>query len=209
MQDLTILIPCLNEAKTIGDVIYELQALYPEIPLFIVDNGSSDGSQQIIQSTNANLLIAEKKGKANAIKYALDHINTRYVLLLDADNEYSISSIQHLLRFKFNPNMMILGMRCKSNMLLRSKLANYVISMLTYLRCRRFVHDCLTGLRIVPYNLLRQVKSQGFEIETELNILALSLNMNIVSVDIDYTPRIEGKKIKFVDMFKLLRVAFQ
>lgn len=207
MDNVTFLIPCLNEAKTIGTVISQLVSKYPNTCIIVVDNGSDDGSQEIVRNSAVKLLIAPSRGKANAIRCALQHINTQYVLLLDADNEYSIDSIEYLLRFELNENIMIVGMRSKHNMLIRSKLANYIISRLTYIRSGYYVYDCLTGLRLVPLKLLKQIKSSGFELETELNLIALSNHMNIVSVQIEYQPRTEGKKIKFMDMFKLLKVA--
>lgn len=209
MSNITVLIPCLNEAKTIYSVINDIKKHYPYLPLIVVDNGSTDGTIEIVESTGIKLIHEARKGKALAIKAALPYINSEFVFLMDADNEYKIESMQYLMKEDVNRHTMIIGVRPKSKMLLRSRLANNLIKFCLYLRYKRTILDCLTGMRIVPTGLLHHVKSHGFELETELNLLCIYNNIQIIATPIQYEPRIIGKKIKLLDMFKLLKVAIQ
>lgn len=206
-MDTTILIPCLNEAKTIYFVVNQVVTAFPNIPVIVVDNGSTDGSIEIIKKTKVFLILEKQPGKANAIKAALPFIKTSHTILIDADNEYRIDCIQNLLNHEYLNETMVVGVRPISKLLLRSKLANRLIQVSFYLRFRYWVPDCLSGLRIVPTYLLGKMKSTGFEMETELNKMCLVDNFKILSVPIDYEPRTVGKKIKAWDMFKLMKAA--
>lgn len=210
-NNLTVLIPCLNEAKTISDVLSRLIRFLPNISIIVIDNGSHDGSIEIIKRFNVALVQEPLKGKANAIRKGLQFVNTEFTLLLDADDEYYITSIVPLIEqlSRSESNSMIIGNRLKNRMLFRSRIANFLIRTCLYLRYHKMIPDCLTGLRIVPTQLLKLITSHGFELETELNILCLRKNLNIIPVDIYYSPRVYGKKIKSTDMIKLLKVVYQ
>lgn len=211
MCKLTVLIPCLNEVKTISDVLSRLIRFYPNLNIVVIDNGSNDGSVEIIKKFNVTLIHEPIRGKTRAIKAGLKYITSEFVLLLDSDDEYDILSIGPLVEQLqvSTPNSMIIGNRLKNRMLLSSRVANFVIRTCLYIRYHEVIPDCLTGLRIVPTSLLKLVTSHGFELETELNVLCLRNNFKIVPVDISYFPRTYGKKIKSTDMIRLLKVAYQ
>lgn len=207
MQNLTIVIPCLNEVDTIGKVINDINLYYPKLPIIVVDNGSDDGSQLIVSKTNALLIEEPRKGKTNAVRAALKHITTEYVLLIDADDEYKAIYVSKLLDV-LQPNSMIIGVRPTHMMMLSSLIANFVIQTSLFIRYHKVISDCLTGMRIIPTKLLELVNSTHFELETELNKLCLEHDYKIIPVNIRYVPRTVGKKIKPIDMVKLLKVAF-
>lgn len=209
MNKFTILIPCYNEVQYIELVLVELLALYPDIPIVVVDNGSTDGSITIIERYQVMLVRETLKAKGRALRSGLQHVSTPYVILIDADHEYASSSIQRLMDVFKDQDAVVLGIRPRNKMLFRSKVANLIMNrMLNFLyQCN--VVDCLTGLRIIKTALLEQTHSDGFEIETELNVLCLRNSLHIREVLIDYSPRLIGKKIKACDLIKLMKVAVQ
>jgi len=207
LKTYTILIPCYNEAPTIGVVLENLTRAYPHIEIIVVDNNSNDGSAEIIKNFPVTYLKEKLRGKGYAIKRGLGSILTDSVILHDADNEYDTLSIKTLTDSAVNQPGMILGVRPRSNLLFSSKLANAVIKLMLHLKYKQKINDCLTGMRIVPLAILKQCSSLGFELETEINKLCLKAQVPIIEVPISYTSRIIGKKIKFWDMFKLVRMA--
>lgn len=205
----TILIPCYNEAAYIGLVIKQLLISYPNILIIVVDNDSNDGSANIIKKFPVLYLKELKKGKGYAIRLGLKFVTTEYVVLHDADNEYEISHISKLLQTQSTNNKLLMrvGVRSRKKMMFSSILANLVIKILLYGRYGKLISDCLSGMRIVPTYILKKCKSAGFEIETEINKLCLMHKIPIQEVPIDYYPRVVGKKIKFLDIFSLIKMS--
>ena len=206
MNNFTILIPCYNEARTIGTLLNQLIKLYPEIPVVVIDNNSTDSSLSIIQSFKVAVVQEITLGKARAVRAGLTVVQTPYVILLDADLEYDAEYISVLMSNVVVYGMYV-GVRPKKLMLWSSRLANSIIRFILWLRFKKNINDCLSGLRIVPTEILRMSTSHGFELETELNKLCLKRELDIYSISVKYTPRIIGKKIKPRDMLKLMGMA--
>lgn len=207
MKSYTILIPCYNEAATIGVVLENIMRTYPFVEVIVVDNNSSDGSAEIIRLFPVTYLMEKSRGKGHAIRRGLGSVLTDYVILHDADNEYDAASIQNLMNQELDTISMVIGIRPKINLLMSSKLANAAIRLMLNFKYKRKINDCLTGMRIVSTLMLKQCISSGFEIETEITKLCLKSKIPIIEVPINYQPRIKGKKIKFLDIFRLVRMA--
>lgn len=206
MNNFTILIPCYNEAKTIGTLLNQLLKLYPEVPVVVIDNSSTDNSLSIIQNFKVIVIQERTIGKAHAVRAGLTVVQTPYVILLDADLEYDTEYISALMSNVVMHGMYV-GVRPKKLMLWSSRLANSIIRFIFWVRFRQNINDCLSGLRIVPTEILRMATSNGFELETELNKLCLKHKLDIHFISVKYIPRIIGKKIKPRDMFKLIGMA--
>ncbi len=206
MNNFTILIPCYNEARTVGTLLNHLKELYPEVPVVVIDNNSTDNSLNIIQNFKVTVVHEVTLGKAHAVRAGLMFVQTPYVILLDADLEYDTKCIS-ILMSKVVTYGMYIGVRPKKLMLCSSRLANLIIRVILWLRFKQNITDCLSGLRIVPTAILRMATSNGFELETEINKLCLKHKLDIHLISIKYVPRIIGKKIKPRDMLKLIGMA--
>ncbi len=207
MESCTILIPCYNEAPTIGLVLENLTRSYPYIEIIVVDNNSNDGSAEIIKSFPVTYLLEKYRGKGNAIRRGIGSVLTDFVILHDADNEYNANSIKLMTNHSLDYPQMIIGVRPKANLFMSSKLANSLIRLILHLKYGTKINDCLTGTRIVPTSILKECSSIGFEIETEINKLCLKSDVPITEIPIIYNPRTVGKKIKFWDLFRLVRMS--
>ena len=202
-MDFSILIACYNEQDTIGLVLEYLVTHYSQIPIIVFDNCSTDNSSYIISKYPVHYLYEVAKGKGNAIRGAIKHITTPNVILIDADNEYDPAGIKSLLNYSYDMKLATVGIRPAKSMLLRSRIANFLIQVILWMRFNVWIKDCLSGLRLVPASILKETTATGFAIETEINKLCLQQQILINEVPINYKPRTIGKKIKARDMVHL------
>ena len=82
-----IIIPTLNEAQTITELIHDIRNLvFPlKVSILVVDGGSTDNTLEICQKENVKFIIQKGKGKGNAMKQAVDYTNADIVAFIDAD----------------------------------------------------------------------------------------------------------------------------
>lgn len=220
MNKLSIIIPVLNEEKTVGTVLEKINELVIpewEKEIIVVDDGSQDSTNAQIQNAEfqfkiPNLTIlshAASRGKGAAIKTALESVTGNYVIIQDADLEYDPLDIPLLLQKIKEGAQVVYGSRNLHPD--RSGYIHYVwgAAFLTWLvnfLCRGKLTDVYTGYKVIPSSLLRELKleSRGFEFEAEVSVKILKKKTKIAEAPIRYYPRkfSEGKKIKFVDGLK-------
>ena len=209
MKDMTVVIPAMNEESTIASVLDETLKVTDDI--IVVDDGSTDRTSFIVESYAARhdgirlLRHATRKGKGFAIRNALNSVRTNLVGLQDADLEYPPENLR-LLKREDNYKMVI-GQRTMvmtdfyRSVSLSSFVANKMFAHLTG------VPDVFSGQRVLDTEFMRSLnlKSDGFEIETELTLKAIKSNASILFVPVGYHPRTkeEGKKINFMDFIKI------
>ncbi len=92
MKELTILMPCLNEAETIGTCIKRAKELLEKYKIdgevLVSDNGSTDGSQEIARSLGARVVDCPVRGYGAALQYGIEHADSKYILMGDSDDSY-------------------------------------------------------------------------------------------------------------------------
>lgn len=205
---ITVIIPCYNEAQTIGFAISEIDFLFSGAQIIVVDNNSTDSSYCVIKNywSCKNLYeyyLCSEKGKANAISSVVNHIKFTTVILHDADLEYRGFEIKRLAELHINEQAdMTIGVR--KNKMFTSMLANNFIRFMLKLKMRTTVSDVLTGARVVNKSLLKSFESKQFGIETELTKIVLRNNLKLVEGECYYNPRTVGKKIKFWHIYEML-----
>src|SRR5664279_4808133 len=98
--DMSIVMPCLNEAETLRSCIRKAQAALAEHhvtgEIIIADNGSTDGSQDVASSLGARVVSVKEKGYGSALRGGIEAARAEYVLMGDADDSYDFG---HLDRF--------------------------------------------------------------------------------------------------------------
>jgi glycosyltransferase involved in cell wall biosynthesis len=97
MRDLSIIMPCLNEAETLGTCILKAQksieALKLDGEIIVADNGSTDGSREIAQELGARVVPVQEKGYGNALQGGIEAATGKWVIMADADDSYDLSHI--------------------------------------------------------------------------------------------------------------------
>ena len=199
-EDVTILIPTLNEATTIGEVIEGFQAEgYWNI--LVVDGGSDDETRDIAESQGADVIVQSGSGKGQAVREAVEYIDTAYILMVDGDGTYRPSDAPTLLEPLVAGNAdHVIGNRfahmADGAMTRLNKLGNRFIN-----RGFSFIHgrpleDILSGYRgFTKQSFIESnPRRDGFGIETELAVEAVKRRQPTAVVPIHYDPRPDGSE---------------
>ena len=95
MRDLSIIMPCLNEAETLGNCILKAQrsieALKLDGEIIVADNGSTDGSIAIAQDLGARVVHIKEKGYGNALRGGIEAAAGKWIVMADADDRINCS----------------------------------------------------------------------------------------------------------------------
>ena len=97
MPEVSIVMPCLNEAETIGICISKgkksFEALGIDGEILVADNGSTDGSREIAQGLGARVVRVAEKGYGNALRGGIEAAAGKWIIMADADDSYDLSNL--------------------------------------------------------------------------------------------------------------------
>jgi len=181
MPDIAVMIPCLNEAATIGKVINDIRLVLPESFIVVYDNGSTDQSVSEAVKSGATVRRVDKKGKGNVIQAIFSESQARCTIIIDADDTYDVSCLPALARaILVEKQAMAVADRLSTTYLplthnLWHKQGNLLVNNLISHLYHIEVRDTLSGCRAFSHTFLHYpLHSCGFTIETELTLLAIS-----------------------------------
>nr|WP_304466036.1 glycosyltransferase family 2 protein [Gordonibacter sp. 28C] len=211
-----VLIPCYNEAVTIGKVVDDFRRVLPEATVYVYDNNSSDGTGEIARGHGAVVRSERRQGKGNVVRQMMRDIDADYYLMVDGDDTYPAEAAPELLAPLMSDEAdMVVGDRLSNGTYGQENDRAFhgfgndlVRALIKWIYGFEF-SDVMTGYR--AYNAVfaktMPVLSPGFEIETELSIHAVDKRWRIAEVPIDYRDRPEGSESKldtFSDGVKVL-----
>jgi dolichol-phosphate mannosyltransferase len=213
---IVVIIPTLNEEKGIGSTILELQKTLKDTHYIVVDGNSVDNTVKIATKLDAEVIQQDGIGKGQAIANALKYIKlkTRYVVFIDADFTYPADCVYRMIKILDNNQDvgMVTGNRFNSHYNLRAMnnifyVGNRIIAMIQLWLNGIQLRDPLTGLRVVRWEILKtwEPKSEGFDIEVELNYYVFKKLRRIVEIPICYRERLGKKKLSFKHGFTILK----
>ena len=202
-----VLVAALNEEEGISLTLAELRQFLVGSKFLVVDGNSRDRTVDAAKSLGADVLCQEGKGKGDAIAYALRqlHDNFDYIIFTDGDYTYPAEYVPHMIRIlEESPQVgMVCGNRFNSHMQLRAMgnafyFGNRLLAFTHNLLNGVELRDPLTGLRVIRGNIVKnwQPKSEGFDIEVELNHYVKRHGYDIVEIEIPYRTRVGEKKLK-------------
>lgn len=216
MDQIAVLIPCYNEAKTIKKVINDAKAALPEAVIYVYDNNSTDDTAKIAEEEGAVVRHEYVQGKGNVIRRMFREIDAHCYIMVDGDDTYPMEFAREMAdKVLYKNSDMVVGDRLSSTYFTENKrpfhnMGNTVVraSINQLFDCN--IKDIMTGFRAFSYGFVKTfpVLSRGFEIETEMTIFAVYNNMQIDNVVVEYRDRPEGSESKlntYSDGFKVIK----
>ncbi|HDD69897.1 MAG TPA: glycosyltransferase, partial [Candidatus Bathyarchaeota archaeon] len=194
VRGIAVLLPCLNEEKTIKQVIKDFKNALPQAHIYVYDNGSTDNSLTLAAEAGAITKTIPKRGKGNAVRAMFKDIDADVYLMADADLTYSAKDAFKLIKEVLNGYDMVVGKRSFKAVPRLHVFGNKMITGLINKLFNANISDVFSGYRAFSRNFVKSYPTvaTGFEIETEMTLFALDRNFSIKEVEVNYKERIEG-----------------
>ena len=223
MRLLSIVIPAYNEEAFIGTLLEKLLALDLtsvgfETEIVVVNDGSKDRTAEIASHYPVKVITQPNQGKGSAVRRGIQEACGEFVIVQDADLEYSPEDYKPMLAEINRGALCVYGSRTLGQLRQHGWtltpgrhpeqhfgpwLARIVLSCWTAVLYGKWIFDTLTAYKIYPRSVFEtmQVKTHGFETDHEITAKLLRRGIRMREVPISYQPRsvLEGKKIRAVD----------
>lgn len=204
--ELTILMPCLNEEKTIKQCIQKAQKFIEQNnikgEILIADNGSTDRSISIAQGNGARVVKIKEKGYGSALIEGTKQAKGKFTIMGDCDDSYNFLELKDMLEKLRQGNELVIGNRFKGKMeknsmkVFHKYIGTPVISMLGRIIYGVNVKDFNCGLRGYCTQKINDLNCgcKGMEYATEMIIKAQKANLKIIEVPINFYKDGRDKK---------------
>jgi glycosyltransferase involved in cell wall biosynthesis len=198
--ELSVVMPCLNEAETLARCIRKAQGFFAENSVcgevIVADNGSTDGSQDIAHGLGARVASVEPKGYGNALLRGFEAAHGKYVIMGDADDSYDFSNLSPFLDKLRNGNDLVLGNRFAGGIkpgampVLHRYFGNPLLTAIGRLFFGSAAGDFYCGLR--GFNreaiLKLDLRTTGMEFALEMVVKAALYNLRVAEVPTVLSP---------------------
>jgi len=215
---IAVLIPCHNEAATVGKVVADFRAQLPDAVIYVFDNCCTDDTAAVAEASGATVIPEMRLGKGYVVEAMLDRVEADFYVMVDGDDTYPAEKVGELLepvtsgradmavgaRRAEEPDKAFRPLHAAGNNLVRWLINRIFGGGLT---------DILSGYRAFGARFARVVPvvSSGFEVETEMTVQALYHRLKVVEVPVSYRGRPHGSDSKlrtFRDGFRVLWKVF-
>lgn len=204
-DEIAVIIPCYNEAQTIGKVVDDFKRELPAARIYVYDNDSTDATAAIAMKHGANVRFEPRRGKGNVCRQMFRDIDAACYLMVDGDDTYPAQAAKALCEpILAGQADMVVGDRLSNGTYAKENRRAFhgfgndlVRAMIKWIYGYQYA-DVMTGYRAMskPFVKAFPVLSDGFQIETELSIHAVDRRWRIKSIPVDYRNRPEGSKSK-------------
>ncbi len=199
---IAVLIPCLDEVASIGQVVWDFRAVLPSAVIYVYDNQSMDGTAGAAAAAGALVHHEPMRGKGQVVSRMFCEIEADLYLLVDGDGTYDVASAPRLIERLVDDR---LDMVCGARVSLEAeayrrghRLGNRLLTGMVALLFGDRFDDMLTGYRLMTRRFVKSfpVLCSGFELETHLSVHALQLRMRVAEVETPYSARPPGSSSK-------------
>jgi hypothetical protein len=198
-----VLVPCYNEAATIGTVVGRFRKTLPGATIYVFDNASTDGTAEAARAAGAIVIEEPRRGKGHVVQSMFRKVDADIYVMVDGDDTYPAEVVETLIApVRDGVADMVIGSRLhrtsRSQFRPLNRLGNGLFRALLGLIFGVRLTDLLSGYRSFSRRLVRTVPlfGGGFETEAEMTIKALHRGFRIVEVPVDLGPRPAGSHSK-------------
>lgn len=218
MLRLSVIIPCYNEQATIKEILRQVLATGRALEIIVVDDGSSDGTRDILAEFDGHeivkvILHEKNQGKGAAVRTGLGHATGDVMLIQDADLEYDPREYDKLIQpIEEGRAKAVYGSRFlggpRRTMFFWHMVGNRFLTLVTNVLFDTILSDMETCYKVFTADLAKNLnlKSHGWGFDPEITAKILRQGVRIYEVPISYAGRefYEGKKVSWRDGFTVL-----
>jgi glycosyltransferase involved in cell wall biosynthesis len=215
-MNLSVIIPVYNEKNTVREIVRRVQATGLAWEIVMVDDGSSDGTREILSELDGKggvrvILHEKNQGKGAAVRTGLQNARGDVLLIQDADLEYDPREYPNLLKpIQEGLADVVYGSRFLGAphraILFWNMVANKLLTLMTNILYNNILTDMETGYKVFRREIVQDLKLRAnrFDFEPEFTAKILKRNVRLFEVPISFNPReySEGKKIGLRDAFE-------
>ncbi len=213
-MQLSVIIPVYNEKSTILEIVNRVLATGLVYEIIIVDDGSEDGTRDILTQLDGSgivrvILHSKNLGKGAAVQTGIQNSTGDVLLIQDADLEYDPKEYPNLLKpIEEGKAEVVYGSRFlgaeRRPILYWNMVANKILTFVTNILYNNIISDMETGYKVFKRSVVNDVMplhSRGFDFEPEFTAKILKRKVSLYEVPIAFNPRdySQGKKIKAKD----------
>jgi glycosyltransferase involved in cell wall biosynthesis len=202
----SVVIPCLNEAKTLGDVVekglraFERLGISGEV--LVADNGSTDGSIDVAERLGARVVHVRARGYGNALRHGMRAAAGKLVIMGDADDTYDFGEIDRFIQAYEAGAEFVMGTRLPpgtilpgANPWLNRNLGTPVLTFVLNRLFRTRIRDVNCGMRAIDRDrfLALDLRSEGMEFASEMLIKGAVMDLRIAEVPVTLHPDRRGR----------------
>ncbi|MBV8086717.1 MAG: glycosyltransferase family 2 protein [Chloroflexi bacterium] len=216
---LSVVMPVFNEKATIRQIIDKVQAVNLDKELIVVDDGSTDGTRDILRELEGRqdsvriFYLDRNRGKGSAVRYGIKQAQGDVLVVQDADLEYEPEEFHNLLEpYQKGRAAVVYGSRFLGGHRTGyywTTVGNKFVTWLTNIIYNSNLTDMETCYKLFAMDVLRELnlKSQRFEFEPEVTAKILKRGIHIYEVPISYMSReySEGKKLTAKDGWEAVK----
>ena len=208
-----MIIPCHDEAATIGGVISSLRAELPGAGFYVADNASADQTAAIARDHGAQVIAEPRRGKGYAVRRLFADVDADYFLLVDGDDTYDPKAAPVLIGELIDRGAdMVVGRRCADAGAHRRghRAGNRLLSWTFRMLFGLHMDDTLSGYRAFSRRFVKTfpILTAGFEVEADMNAHAACMGLPYAEIDVRFSERPDGSVSKlstFSDGWRILR----
>jgi glycosyltransferase involved in cell wall biosynthesis len=210
-----VLLPCHNEAPTIGDVVRGFAEALPGARIYVFDNNSTDDTARAAAHAGARVFREIRQGKGNVVRRMFADIEADIYVMADGDGTYDPADAPSLVNALVTEHVdMVVGTRRGIGTDAGRSGHAFGNRVFNRLYCRMFgrgFSDIFSGYRAFTRRFVKSFPaiSTGFEIETEMSVHASQLMIPVAEIDLSYGRRPDGSASKLRtgrDGFRILRM---
>ncbi len=199
---IAVLIPCYNEADSVGDVVRAFQQALPDARILVFDNSSTDGTIAAAEQAGAHVTREPRRGKGNVVRRMFADVDADIYVMADGDGTYDAAFapllVEALVRDRLD---MVVGARAgvaQNAHRAGHAFGNRCFNLLYRLLFGAEFGDIFSGYRVFSRRFVKSFPaiSSGFEIETELSVHAGQLKLPVGEIQTPYGARREGSTSK-------------